>query len=151
MISGDFLIDAIHFPRQFTPVRGPVATGILLENLQRGLDGLASRVSLVTLGKLAAARPLEVYLVGGSVRELALGRTTQDLDLAVSAQTLELARDLAVALGGTAAMVGTAYAGYHERVRASDGSSGCGSSGGDGGGGGGGGGGSGCGGCGGGD
>jgi poly(A) polymerase len=35
------------------------------------------------------------------VRELALGRPVQDLDLAVSAQTLDLARDLAEALGGT--------------------------------------------------
>jgi poly(A) polymerase len=39
--------------------------------------------------------------VGGSVRELALGREAKDLDLAVSAQTLSLARDLAAALGGT--------------------------------------------------
>jgi len=53
------------------------------------------------LGRLAAARSLQVYLVGGSVRELALGRGIQDLDLAVSAQTLELAHDLATALGGT--------------------------------------------------
>jgi poly(A) polymerase len=53
------------------------------------------------LGRLAAARCLKVYLVGGSVRELALGRTVQDLDLAVSAHTLELARDLAATLGGT--------------------------------------------------
>ena len=39
--------------------------------------------------------------MGGSVRELALGREAQDLDLAVSAHTLELARELASALGGT--------------------------------------------------
>ena len=78
-----------------------MATRILLDNLDQGLSPLASRPSLVTLGQLAAARSLEVYLVGGSVRELALGRAAQDLDLAVSAQTLELARDLAGALGGT--------------------------------------------------
>ncbi len=78
-----------------------MATRILLDNLDQGLSNLASRPSLVTLGQLAAARSLEVYLVGGSVRELALGRAAQDLDLAVSAQTLELARDLAGALGGT--------------------------------------------------
>jgi poly(A) polymerase len=53
------------------------------------------------LRQLAAARFLRVYLVGGSVRELALGRAVQDLDLAVTAQTLDLARDLAAALGGT--------------------------------------------------
>ncbi|MBV8500148.1 MAG: TIGR04222 domain-containing membrane protein [Paucibacter sp.] len=55
---------------------------------------------------------------------------------------------LAVALGGTGVLIGTAYAGYHRQVHASDSSSG-GDSGGDGGGGDGGG--SGCGGCGGGD
>ena len=53
------------------------------------------------LRDLAAARGLQVYLVGGSVRELALGRPAPDLDLAVSAQTLELARELAAALQGT--------------------------------------------------
>jgi poly(A) polymerase len=53
------------------------------------------------LGQLAAARSLQVYLVGGSVRELALGRGVQDLDLAVSAETLQLAQDWASALGGT--------------------------------------------------
>jgi poly(A) polymerase len=101
MISGDLLIDANHFPGQSTPVRGPVAIAILLENLQRGLQGLANRHALMVLGELAAARSVEIYLVGGSVRELALGRAIQDLDLAVSAQTLELAQDLAAALGGT--------------------------------------------------
>ncbi|MCK9376972.1 MAG: HD domain-containing protein [Syntrophobacterales bacterium] len=79
----------------------PRAIGTLLDNLQQGSRGLASRRSLLTLAELAASRALEVYLVGGSVRELALGGTTPDLDLAVSAQTLELARDLATALGGT--------------------------------------------------
>lgn len=101
MISGDFPIDAINFPCQFTPVGGPIATRILLDNLDRGLSDLASRPSLAALARLAAARSVEVYLVGGSVRELALGRAAQDLDLAVSAQTLELARELASALGGT--------------------------------------------------
>ena len=72
-----------------------------MDNLDQGLKPLASRPALVTMGRLAAARSVEVYLVGGSVRELALGREAKDLDLAVSAQTLELARDLADALGGT--------------------------------------------------
>ena len=39
--------------------------------------------------------------MGGSVRELALGRQAPDLDLAVSGQTLDLARELAAALEGT--------------------------------------------------
>jgi poly(A) polymerase len=78
-----------------------MATSILQKNLIQGLSSLTGRRSLKVLGQLAAARSLEAYLVGGSVRELALGRSIQDLDLAVSAQTLELARDLANDLGGT--------------------------------------------------
>jgi poly(A) polymerase len=73
----------------------------LLDNLQTFTKTLASRGTLIALAKLAAAQGVEVYLVGGSVRELALGKTGPDLDLAVSAQTLKLARDLAGALNGT--------------------------------------------------
>lgn len=78
-----------------------MATRILKDNLTQGLPSLAGRRSLKLLGQLTGARSLQVYLVGGSVRELALGRGVQDLDLAVSAHTLDLARDLAAALGGT--------------------------------------------------
>jgi len=77
-----------------------VAVG-LQENLKTGARRLMSRRALKVLGELAAVRGLQVYLVGGTVRELALGRSAPDLDLAVSAQTLNLARDLAAALGGT--------------------------------------------------
>jgi poly(A) polymerase len=71
------------------------------ENLRQGVSRLASRPSLKALLELAAARGLKVYLVGGTVRELLLGRQSPDLDLAVSAQTLDLARELAAALQGT--------------------------------------------------
>ncbi|MDP3183419.1 MAG: HD domain-containing protein [Desulfobaccales bacterium] len=72
-----------------------------MDNLLKGASRLASRRALKVLGELAGARRAQVYLVGGTVRELALGRSAPDLDLAVSAQTLDLARDLAAALGGT--------------------------------------------------
>ena len=120
MINGDFPIDAINLPCQFTPAPAPLATRILLDNLEQGLRPLASRPALMTLGRLAVARSLEVYLVGGSVRELALGREAHDLDLAVSAQTLPLARDLAGALGGTYVLLDeaerTARVVWHEEV-----------------------------------
>ena len=73
----------------------------LRKKIIAGVPSLAGRRTLRVLRDLAAARNLEVYLVGGSVRELALGRPAPDLDLAVSAQTLELARELAAALNGT--------------------------------------------------
>jgi poly(A) polymerase len=73
----------------------------LRDNLLAGAKNLADRRSLRLLGDLAAARGLQVFLVGGSMRELALGQPAPDLDLAVSNQTLDLARELAVALRGT--------------------------------------------------
>jgi poly(A) polymerase len=99
--QGDRPIDTSKSRCQFTPAGVPVATRILRDNLNQGLSNLANRPSLLMLGRLAASRSIAVYLVGGSVRELARGRGVQDLDLAVSSQTLELARDLATALGGT--------------------------------------------------
>lgn len=71
------------------------------QNLEEGVRRLAPRRSLAVLAEMAAARRLQVYLVGGTVRELLLGRQSPDLDLAVSARTLELGRDLAAALSGT--------------------------------------------------
>ena len=62
---------------------------------------LAAAPALRVVLDLAQARGVQVYLVGGTVRELARGGRTPDLDLAVSGHTLELARDLATALAGT--------------------------------------------------
>ncbi len=73
----------------------------LRENIRAGARSLARRHSLQVLRELAAARGVEVYLVGGSVRELALKGSAPDLDLAVSEKTMELARALAAALSGT--------------------------------------------------
>jgi len=84
-----------------TPVPEIMAAADLLENIRRGAKTLAGRYSLKVLRRLAARRGIALYLVGGTVREMALGGVTPDLDLAVSAHTLELARELAQALGGT--------------------------------------------------
>lgn len=73
----------------------------LLQNLHTGAARLARRHALQVVWRLAQSRGLAVYLVGGSVRELLLGRQSPDLDLAVSAQTLTLAQDLARELHGT--------------------------------------------------
>src|SRR4030042_4167098 len=71
------------------------------ENLRQGVRRLAPRRSLAVLQELAEARQVQVFLVGGAVRELALGGQAPDLDLAVSARTLELGRELAGTLKGT--------------------------------------------------
>jgi len=73
----------------------------LHRQLQAGAARLARRPALKTVARLAAEQGLQVYLVGGTVREQALGRESPDLDLAVPTRTLSLARDLARELRGT--------------------------------------------------
>ncbi len=79
----------------------PLDPASLRQNLETGAPRLALRRPLQVTFGLARSRGLAVYLVGGTVRELLLGRQSPDLDLAVSAQTLQLARDLARELHGT--------------------------------------------------
>ncbi len=71
------------------------------EELAARIRMLARQRPLQVMAELAAARQVQVYLVGGTVRELLLGSQMHDLDLTVNRQTLELARELAAALGGT--------------------------------------------------
>ncbi|AEB08388.1 HD domain-containing protein [Desulfobacca acetoxidans] len=65
------------------------------------LQVLGGAPMLQVLAKLAASRGLKVYLVGGAVRELLLGRETHDLDLAVDRQALEVGQELAQTIGGS--------------------------------------------------
>jgi len=59
-----------------------------------------ARNALGRLLNLARKRSLSVYLVGGSVRDLLLGRPHLDLDLALEGDAIGLARELAAATGG---------------------------------------------------
>ena len=76
-------------------------TKLIEEDLVARIRLLAQERTLQVLADLARDRQLQVYLVGGTVRELLLGREIHDLDLAVSHQTLDLAATLAETLGGT--------------------------------------------------
>ena len=59
--------------------------------------------ALITrLAELAAERTSPLYIVGGRVRDLLLGRTATDLDLVVEGDALELVRALARDQGGEA-------------------------------------------------
>lgn len=71
------------------------------KNLRACVDIVAQNRALQILAELAADLDLQVYLVGGTVRELLLGREVHDWDLAVNRETLPLARALADRLGGT--------------------------------------------------
>ena len=56
--------------------------------------GRARLVRLREIGARAARQSMRVYLVGGVVRDLLLGRAVRDLDLVVEGDALELAREL---------------------------------------------------------
>lgn len=63
--------------------------------LETGVSNLLLRVSQVLEGLGVRA-----YLVGGFVRDVLLGRRTADIDIAVAADTLEIAPEIAGVLGG---------------------------------------------------
>ena len=56
---------------------------------------------LATLQKFAKKRSVELYLVGGSVRDLLLNRPTADLDFALAADAIQFAKAFAAHIGGT--------------------------------------------------
>jgi putative nucleotidyltransferase with HDIG domain len=55
---------------------------------------------IVSLADIARAAGLDAYVVGGTVRDVLLGRDTRDLDLAIDGDALGWARALADRLGG---------------------------------------------------
>lgn len=66
------------------------------------LERLSSptRKLLLRIGRLAARRAETVYLVGGTVRDLVLGRPGEDLDVVVVGDGMDLAQALARAMRG---------------------------------------------------
>ena len=56
---------------------------------------------LANLQKFAKKRGVELYLVGGSVRDLLLNRPTADLDFALAADAIQFAKAFAAHIGGT--------------------------------------------------
>jgi tRNA nucleotidyltransferase (CCA-adding enzyme) len=73
----------------------------LLARLQRHLDGI-SKAAIEACERLCRAQGIALYLVGGAVRDLHLGRQNIDLDLTVEAPVAPLAETLARQLGGRA-------------------------------------------------
>ncbi|MEO8432216.1 MAG: hypothetical protein ABI592_11955 [Acidobacteriota bacterium] len=69
---------------------------------RRGLPALLRRPELAALAAAAERRGAEVWIVGGAARDLLLGRRGLDVDLAVTADPMLLARDLERAGFGTA-------------------------------------------------
>ena len=70
-----------------------------MEELQ--LTAQPGALSLLTrVGRFLTEREIESYLVGGWVRDLLLKRDTADIDIAVDADALLIAAEIASALGG---------------------------------------------------
>ena len=66
----------------------------------RSLIGPEVRSILDSLGGYLAGRDIESYLVGGFIRDTLLGRDTADIDIAVAADALDIASEVADAFGG---------------------------------------------------
>ena len=62
---------------------------------------LLERDDIRLLARLAANCRVNLYLVGGGVRDLLLGRPSQDLDFAMEGESAELPHRFAAAVGGT--------------------------------------------------
>lgn len=65
------------------------------------LTTLLDRDDISLLARLAAGCRVSLYLVGGGVRDLLLGRPVKDLDFALDGECAELPRRFAAAAGGT--------------------------------------------------
>lgn len=61
---------------------------------------IPSLPALDALARLAARRETRVWLCGGTLRDMLMGRKPPDLDLAVEGSAMDLAKDLAHELGG---------------------------------------------------
>ena len=66
-----------------------------MSEAKQGLLNLLARVSAVLTQKNCQA-----YVVGGFVRDWLLGRETADIDIAVSGNALNIAQEVAEAIGG---------------------------------------------------
>jgi poly(A) polymerase len=70
------------------------------EYLKPVIEPEASRL-LTEISHFLAVKKIPAYIVGGMVRDFLLGRSTADIDIAVSTDALETARSAAIMLGGT--------------------------------------------------
>jgi len=52
------------------------------------------------INQILGERQIEAFLVGGFVRDILIGRPTADIDMAIKADALITAQELAEALGG---------------------------------------------------
>ncbi|MBN1935681.1 MAG: CCA tRNA nucleotidyltransferase [Anaerolineae bacterium] len=75
------------------------APEVFFVSVERQIAQETAKIPLIAqVFDLAQAYKVEIYLVGGSVRDLLLGRLTHDLDFAVDGDGLNLARRIANAL-----------------------------------------------------
>ena len=76
---------------------------------QLGRDFKLATSPLSEVSQFLSQRSIQSYLVGGYVRDLLLGRVTADIDIAVAASALEVAREAATVLGGKYVLLDEAH------------------------------------------
>lgn len=85
-----------------------MADANLIDKLNRGLPH-AAREALAAVARHAQSEGLALYLVGGSVRDLLLGRSTLDVDLTLEGDAPTLARAFAAGFDGIRCVVHPAF------------------------------------------
>ena len=73
---------------------------LVKDNVKPVIEPDASRL-LTEISRFLAAKDIAAFIVGGFVRDMLLGRATDDIDIAVAADALEIAREVAAALNGS--------------------------------------------------
>jgi poly(A) polymerase len=68
-----------------------------MDNFKLVIEPDASRL-LTQISRFLADKDIPAFIVGGFVRDILLGRATADIDIAVAADALEIAREVAAAL-----------------------------------------------------
>jgi tRNA nucleotidyltransferase (CCA-adding enzyme) len=85
-----------------------MAKANLIDNLARTLPAEA-REALTAITDAARAQDLALYIVGGSVRDMLLGKPTLDVDLTLEGDAPTLAQRLAVGLPGIRCLIHSAF------------------------------------------
>ena len=67
----------------------------------QSLQDLFANQTMQALGDFAKARGVQLYLVGGSVRDLLLQRQTTDIDFALASDAIQFAKAFAVSISAT--------------------------------------------------
>ncbi|RKU11198.1 hypothetical protein C6503_18675 [Candidatus Poribacteria bacterium] len=88
-------------PISFSESTTPEGTGKSMNTTNQMLQKLFGNQTMQALGNFANARGVQLYLVGGSVRDLLLKRQTTDIDFALASDAIQFAKAFATSINAT--------------------------------------------------